>query len=302
MRSDLLLLIAAVGLGATLAAAAQSDTSAGAAAQAGAPAAAARALPEVTVRASRAKLWPKVSSFVNGITDVENGYGLARWQTPVCPLVSGLNRQEGEFILERVTEVARAAAVPLAGEQCHANLLILVTRQPTELLQAMDRRDHWVTFGEAPALTVDEFIGTPRPVKVWYNSMMTAPGGTPLVAGAPPDVQLLGGGLHSPTTYYGPGFAGHSHIVSLFVYGFHGVMWGQLADYVAMVGLAQIKPNANLGDARTILKLFAGSPQAAPAGMSDWDQLFLKSVYATEQSSRVQRSLIARRIVHELAP
>jgi len=51
----------------------------------------------------------------------------------------------------------------------------------------------------------------------------------------------------------------------------NGVTWGQPAEYVAMVALALIKPTAHLGDAPTTLKLFDGSPQPPPAGMSAWD-------------------------------
>lgn len=48
-----------------------------------------------------------------------------------------------------------------------------------------------------------------------------------------------------------------------------------------MVSFAEIKPDAHLGNDPTILKLFDGGPQTAPSGMSDWDQVFLKTLYDT---------------------
>jgi hypothetical protein len=45
-----------------------------------------------------------------------------------------------------------------------------------------------------------------------------------------------------------------------------------------------------------------GAPEAAPAGMTDWDQAFLKSLYATEQISKQQRGQIAHQMVREMAP
>jgi len=36
--------------------------------------------------------------------------------------------------------------------------------------------------------------------------------------------------------------------------------------------------------------------------MSPWDQAFLKSLYASEQGSTLQRGQIARAIVREIAP
>jgi hypothetical protein len=59
---------------------------------------------------------------------------------------------------------------------------------------------------------------------------------------------------------------------------------------------------ARLGDAPTILKLFDGASEAAPAGLTDWDRAFLKSLYATEQISKQQRGQIARHMVREIAP
>jgi hypothetical protein len=81
-----------------------------------------------------------------------------------------------------------------------------------------------------------------------------------------------------------------------------GMTLGQFTDYVAIVGLAKLTPGAQLGDAPSILKLFDGTPEAAPAGLTDWDQAFLKALYTTEQISKQQRGQIARQIVHEIAP
>src|ERR1700744_56231 len=77
-------------------------------------------LEEVTVPAHRAELEKRVSKFVDQIAAPENGEeGLARWQRPAaCPLVSGLPPSDGEFILERLSQIAQEATVPLGGEQC----------------------------------------------------------------------------------------------------------------------------------------------------------------------------------------
>jgi hypothetical protein len=48
--------------------------------------------------------------------------------------------------------------------------------------------------------------------------------------------------------------------------------------------------------------LFNGAPEAAPTGMTDWDQSFLKALYATDQKSKQQRGQIARSMVREIAP
>jgi hypothetical protein len=79
-----------------------------------------------------------------------------------------------------------------------------------------------------------------------------------------------------------------------------GTTLGPLADYVAMVGLTQIRPGPQLSDAPTILRLFDASPQSAVAGMSDWDRAFIKSLYSTEPMVTAQSSAIARDMMREI--
>jgi hypothetical protein len=275
------------------------------------PAAAQSSAPqEVTVTASREKLVPRVSKFVNQIAVRHNEEGLPRWHDPVCPLITGLPRQEGEFTLGRISEIANAAKVPLAGEHCRPNLFIFVTTQPTQLLQAMDRKAHSVTFGGATPTVVDEFIATPLPVKVWYNTDMRTPEGTPPNTGLPNAAAVSGGSIGAAPVYNDNDRTSHILLSKIWTFSdvfvvvdqarLQAVSRGQFADYVAMVALADIKPNAHLEDAQTILRLFDGPPQAAPAGLSDWDQSFLKSLYTTEQIAKTQRSQIANAIVRDV--
>ena len=83
---------------------------------------------------------------------------------------------------------------------------------------------------------------------------------------------------------------------------FKGVTLGQLADYVAMVGLSQIKADGRLGDAPTILTLFNRPAREASAGITEWDQAFLKAVYSTDQKSVVQKSEIASDMMRVIVP
>jgi hypothetical protein len=168
-------------------------------------------LPEVTVHAKRAELLPKLSTFAYGITEPVNGEALARWNSPVCPLVAGLPQPQGEFVLQRVSEVARAAGVPLAAEQCSPNLYIMVTPQPKQLLQAMANHKREVVFANASPVSIDAFIERPDPIKVWYGTYRTVPGGAAPTQGVPPAAQILGGGLSGPPTYSGS-WLNNSHL------------------------------------------------------------------------------------------
>jgi hypothetical protein len=265
---------------------------------------------EVTVTASRAALAPRVLKFVNQIAVRQNDEGLPRWQDPVCPLVTGLPRQEGEFTLGRISQIASAAKVPLGGEHCRPNLFIFVTTQPTQLLEAMENEKHGITFGNVTPTVVDEFIKNPLPVRVWYNTVMRTPEGTPPNPGAANVAQLVGGSSLGAPTFNDIDRSSHILLSKIWTFSYvivvvdqarlQAVSRGQFADYVALVGLADIKPGAHMGDAQTILKLFDGAPQAAPDGLSDWDQSFLKSLYATAQIAKTQRGNIAKSIVRDV--
>jgi hypothetical protein len=290
---------------------------------------------EVTVTGQRSELGPRVSAFVQQISGSYYDDGLARWIKPVCPRVTGLPQEEDEFILGRVSDIARAAGIALAGDKCRVNLYILVTDQPTELLRGMEKRSH--TFGNSPTNLVDAFIATPRAVRVWYDTNIISPEGQPLMQMSFPAAEsqpgdgnngglLNSGGRPNPSTGgqlsdsnspKNPSGATNAwsqathlsanvvseiyrDIVVVDTTRLQALSREQVVDYVGMVALAEIKTGAHPDDGPTILKLFDGAPQDALSGISDWDQAFLKSLYSTEQKSKLQRALIAREMVREL--
>jgi hypothetical protein len=264
-------------------------------------------LPEVMVTAHRIELEKRVSRFVNQIAALENQEGLPRWRRRICPQVTGLPREEGEFVLGRISEIARAAGAPLGDENCGPNLFIVVTTDPKRILEGMNMTTRLLTFAGAHPSVIDTFIKTPRPVRVWYRTGMATPDGAPLGDTDRTDVN--------------ENVFGIPHVAAETAYARRNVVWnftrllvvvdqtqlrgvsrGQFGDYIAMVSLADLKPGAHLGDAPTILKLFDSAPEAALPGMSEWDQAFLKSLYSTEQTSKGQRDQMAHTIVREIAP
>ncbi len=261
---------------------------------------------EVTVTANRVELEKRVSKYIYQITKLENGEGIPRWRVPVCPLVAGIPQQEGEFTLERLSDIARTAGIRLADEHCRANLLIFVTPDTQHFFAGMTPQTRLLTFAGAHPSVIDEFIKTPRPVRVWYKTIMLTPDGKTLGFTDRSEIsdRTFGVPKVAPDTSYARISAVWGMARVLVVVDqkrLQGVSRGQFADYVAMVSLAQIKPGTRLGDAPTILKLFDGAPQAAPDGISEWDQAFLKSLYATESTSKGQRGAIQHTIMRDLS-
>jgi hypothetical protein len=68
-----------------------------------------------------------------------------------------------------------------------------------------------------------------------------------------------------------------------------------------LIGLAQIREDADPGPAPTILHLFAHSGGTLPDGLSSWDRDFLKALYDTNVDAVMQVSQIKVRLDQELA-
>jgi hypothetical protein len=75
---------------------------------------------------------------------------------------------------------------------------------------------------------------------------------------------------------------------------------GALADYVAMITLAQINPQAETAGAPTILNLFEADASESQTALTSWDLAYLRGLYAssdTPRSTRQQEGQIVRRMM-----
>jgi hypothetical protein len=264
---------------------------------------------EVIVEGTRLEVEQRVHAFVSEIT--RRGYGkesLVRWHKPICPLVAGLTGEQGEFILYGVTQAALAAGAPLGSRECVPNLYIVVASEPEQLLQRWRQRTRGL-FGDGSPSTVRQFLkGSPRPVRAWYNTELVCGdgGGTPQLqrgAGGGIEIQEQSSGCFIKDTRLQSNYVDTFSSVIVIVDAdlIKGITLGQLTDYVALLGLTKMDVDANLGDAPTILRLFADSADAAPPNMSPWDRAFLNALYRTPQRYRHQRSTIAHRVVRDVA-
>jgi hypothetical protein len=206
--------------------------------------------------------------------------------------------------LRRISDLAVAAGAPLAPQHCQPNLLIVTTDQPVRLLKALRARARGLFGHETPAAW-RRFLARERPVMVWYNaSLGPARGGAYTLAdgvsqmfAAVPEVDQAIGSRIELNVVQSP-----SAVIEIIDDArAKGVTIGQLADYVAMVGLAQIDLDAKLGDAPTILRLFDEPAESRPDGISDWDRAFLKALYRTSQDSRLQRAAVTEQMLRDVA-
>jgi hypothetical protein len=267
-------------------------------------------LETITVEARR-QLERQVSHYVFTVVVHTLHDSLARWDAPICPLVAGLTRERAEFTLSRISQIATAAGAPLAAEQCKANFYVIVTPEPDLLLKKWWRRDPNM-YNKANGMGhINSFLHSSRPVRCWYNSELRSSDGGIIS----PDARvagLSGMGLeklqlptikisHDTRLLYTAVQSVASVIVVVDANRTRDLTVGQLADYVAMVGLAEIRSDADLADTPTILRLFQDSNNP-PQGLSAWDEAFLYSLYHTDQASVLQTSSIKTSMLKRIAP
>jgi hypothetical protein len=267
----------------------------------------------VEVQKQRDALRREADTFVSAVAVQPWNSSLARWNIPICPLVAGLTQDEGEYILRRLSQIASTVGAPLAPERCRPNYYVVATDDPDALLAAWRRRDKTM-FGIDPEPKIQRFLHSANAVRVWYNADINAADGMPQG-----DVGLSLYAVQPSST--GTGFNGvptnlhaklsrlqwdelrdlASVIIIVDKRRVGGIALGQLADFVALAGLTEVRLDAPVAGNASILRMFDRAV-AQPAGLTPWDQAFLEALYHTDQSDKLQGSVIATQIALKLAP
>jgi hypothetical protein len=260
---------------------------------------------QITVQAQRdrEKLKVEVDRFVSSVIVPPLNYGdtLWRWENKICPLVAGLEKPQGEFILARLSQIVKSVGAPLGSETCKPNFYVIVAPDPELLLRQWWRRDPDLFAGEKGPI-VNRFLATPRPIRVWYSADTRGADGN-FIIGMMDATSQRAHPNDSPIMNVQPSFLGSrlavsakrtiwSVIVVVDAKQVGNLNFGQLTDYIGVVGLAQINLDKPLGDAPTILTLFGVPKDERRQEMTAWDRALLHGLYSTNSTDRVQRSQI----------
>jgi len=270
------------------------------------PVASGGTLPQVTVEARRKAMEHHVYDFVRKLTQNPRfrDESLPRWNAPLCFAVAGLPTDQGLFALGRLREIARTTGVRVMDAGCRYNFFVVFTGEPNKLLKKAIHQ-HPEAFTESGgAHEIQEFVTPSRPqaVRAWHNVETFTRGGIPVNREAACVTTLVGAtyftAMQAPIScaYSAsrierndvPAFTSALVVVDT-TYPKQAKL-GQLVDYAAMVGLADISPSADIADAPSVLHLFDEASDAVPPeGLTNWDRAFLRGLYDTDQASRTQR-------------
>jgi hypothetical protein len=265
---------------------------------------------QVIIEAPRQRrLERRAHAFVNRLTHSALFYGdsIAMWRVPLCFLVAGLPKDGGELVLARLSGDAASAGVRLAKRRCHPNFIVIFTSMPDAELNRLKSR-YPRMLGDGPSAEMQRFLrpGKARVVRIWHNAYVSDRYGVPMY-------EFGDGGCYQGGDFHIPGMlkacpthldiiesrlsrdrlvAFSSAIIVVDTTLARRANLEQVADYIALLGLADINPDVNVGDSPTILKLFTAPAEVAPRGLTIWDRAFLDGLYHSHQSSRGQRSEI----------
>ena len=206
-----------------------------------------------------------------------------------------------------MSQAAAAAGAPLAPEHCKPNFYIVVSADPDGLLKAWNKRDVRMFGDEADqgSTKIRKFLNASSPVRAWYNAELYSDEGVPLGNQSSGEAGLFARtNLRARATrlVFNETRDLTSALVMVDGPRARGVNFKQLAGFIAMIGLAEIRPDADLTDAPSILHLFSSAQADRPSGLSKWDEAFLKALYHTEHTDKQQLQEIKTEMAQEIAP
>jgi hypothetical protein len=205
---------------------------------------------------------------------------LAQYQDPVCPGVMGMTRDNAVLMIDRIRFDAGRVGVRVAKDGCSPNLLVIFTRDGRATMQDLAHRRPYL-FDQLNATEIGALTAEPGPVRSWTNTSIRTRDGMAMAGGGmvntKPVLQMWA--AHSKI-YLTNRLDIETAVVMIDLAAIDGKPVVQIADYVAMRGLARTKAAGGDNALGTILSLFTPGAQP-PYEMTPFDIAYLQSVYAS---------------------
>jgi hypothetical protein len=241
------------------------------------------AVPVDDVLVSGGKLRDRVQSFVDEVAAPTPRRGLARWRDPLCIATANVDRAVAQPIIDHVARVGASYGLKVREPGCNPNVVIIFTDEAPNLAKALVTaepeafRVRWTRQLDRGSIALSRFQEMEAPVRWWHVSIpvlgwsgkaaISLPGlGAPLVQGE----GRVNRGRPVSDQF-------NKVIIIVDVNRVEGVMLPQLADYLALVTLAQIDPESDMQRYDTVLNVF--NNPGAVAGLSEWDRAYLAALY-----------------------
>ncbi|RZJ01300.1 MAG: hypothetical protein EON90_04000 [Brevundimonas sp.] len=262
---------------------------------------------------------------------------MATWETPICLAVENLGAVPAEALKNRVLGRAGSLEIEVGEEGCEPNVIVIFSADGAATATALVedspqafRPTSGATQGDNASLS--RFMRSDRPVRWWSVHMpvdvttgqrVIALGGenTPIVhyqetqvsrgyaaavdpasrgqTGGPPWRKVRG--IQPPGNNIRDAMQATFIVVD--AQKAAGASLASVGDYLSMVILTQVDPEADMSGVPSILNLFSNTGSAGE--LSQWDIDYLRALYATPPAwthIRFQQQDIARRMAESTSP
>jgi hypothetical protein len=217
---------------------------------------------------------------------------LARWTSPVCPVTLGLSPQMNALVAERVKALDFNVGAPQARRpgRCKPNVEILFTDQPQKLMDLIAKRRNEL-LGFHHVANERQVTRVVRPIQAWYLTETVAGNGgngsvdVPASMGTAQSLDL--GDNRTPGGCAGSAFTEclSSDFVNVLVVADANALSdrkiGPVADYIALIAVAQFKTLETCDAFPTLLDMFtpACADRAGAEAPAAQDIAYLKALY-----------------------
>jgi hypothetical protein len=262
------------------------------------------------------RLQTTAQTFVRALAAPPPGRKAARWDEPLCVGVIGMRPDLAQLMVDRITAVALELGVPASRPGCRPDVFIVAAADGDAMARDLvqTRPDDFrlgLSGTDLGAAALEVFQSSGRPIRWWHVSLAVnadtgqpiqrLPGQQPFVA---PRERTRPADFGAYATIVSPSLIRDEtrDVLARVVIALDRASFGQISDYVAMVALAQIDPEA-APEVPSILNLFRDAPAAEP-GLSAWDRAYLSALYRTDQMASnpdTNLSTIGRVIARDLA-
>jgi hypothetical protein len=237
-----------------------------------------------------------VRDFTSEVVAPPVGRGPARWDQKVCVGVANLRREAAQVIVDRVSAIALEVGLEIGEPGCSPNILILASEDgkgaARALVEAAPRAFRPGYAGASRSVRqLELFQDSDAAVRWWHVSLPTMSdirvAAVRLPGEAAPYIYQDGSRL---TTRIQNDLRRAFVVVDLSK--MEGITFQQLGDYVGMVAMAQIDPDADTRGYDTILNLFDTDRRVS--GATQWDVSYLGSLYDAEFNARRAEHQVGR--------
>jgi hypothetical protein len=245
-----------------------------------------------------------IGAFVAEVSVPTANGRLARWDRKICPSVVGLKAPYGQRLVDRIAAVSTAVGLQAGAPGCRPNMVIVATDDSQALARSVVDANPKAFVGWERGLSrgreaLTAFVETPAPVRWWHVTRTRTADGGDFDRGA--TVRVRGVSRLRATTR-----DDFDHVIVLVDVNRIGMIrFETLADYITMVGLAQIDPDVSVAPGVSIIGLFADRDHGVEAarGLTEWDAAYLLGLYGARREvirGSAQEREIARAMIREL--